>query len=907
MCIRVNGQITIDGTITDSEFKSISDVLVEIIDQNDTSNYYRSFTNESGYFSISNITDIRSRKTNVPSEFIVLRNYPNPFNPTTIIYYELPKTENIEITIYDILGREVRTLFNNFHNAGTYTFEWDGRNNWNSTVAAGVYLCRLKTKDQFKVHKMILLDGGSSPASITSSKVKKEKFQNFAKANSIFNYSIKVSGNEILDSEFNDLSCSGDTTLNLLVPKILKSVTVGPEGGKLEIEDFSLTVPEGALSETTELKLALEPDSVDFGGKEYSKQFRVDGLPEFYASDLILKIKTIEQPIDSISIIVVQIDTLLNYNKEYYNLDYHKASYNNGYAELVLPANPSFLTFNNVNKQMNLNSFFSSKKLFIVLSSPGIVFSSNHNFLIYYPKTFSNLVPYIDDILETAIDTVQNLGFHKLPLRTPLLESNWPVKVFISSSSALPVHYKSGLYIQNENRVLLSKYWTINIGPEFNSTEAFLHDLGGSVFNNFIYQNFLFGCDNKANYLGWNSNYWLLTSLALWSEKIFPYSYDYVNSNYNPNVYGELHQHWVKNNWESYIDLSLHGLNILTGQKPYALIPLIEHITRFNERGYKIVYDIYNSIVEHKSSIKGLLKALNDTEHIWWPNFFKEYVQGNIYNAPTEEFLKNTSKTIDFNDGDTLKYVDETYDDLSAKLFKININSDEIRNKALNFKIDPEGINIDYVKTLVFGLSNDKLTFLAEGTDFNVAYFQSYEALIACVVNSGNEPPYTGTSNIDLDIRVTNDLAFKYCDIRLAVIEMHDTVEGVWSPGWYTMGTFKDNVFDGKINTEKQGEYTTGTIRVEVDDNKNILSLDVMAYHSDPTGFSSQWGFNAKNIPPTENEPYLLVYSYLKYDVCNYVKGIYAKYTEVDGSEWEIKNHKCDQESHLHIKFHNWD
>ena len=156
--LNLTAQITINGTITDSELKPISNALVVIIDQDDTTNYYSTNTNESGFFSITIIfTDYVARKDIVPSNFIVLRNYPNPFNPSTIIYYELPKSENIEIKIYDILGREVRTLFSDFHKAGTYTLEWNGRNDWNSPVAAGVYFCRLKTKDNFIVHKIFFV------------------------------------------------------------------------------------------------------------------------------------------------------------------------------------------------------------------------------------------------------------------------------------------------------------------------------------------------------------------------------------------------------------------------------------------------------------------------------------------------------------------------------------------------------------------------------------------------------------------------------------------------------------------------------------------------------------------------------------------------------------------------------
>jgi hypothetical protein len=140
-------QITISGTVSDPNNNLVSNALVEIIDQNDSWNKYTATTDISGYFQISNITDIEKHESTMPSEFLILRNYPNPFNPSTIIHFELPKAENIEIKIFDILGREVRTLFNGFHKAGADQIYWDGRKVIIIRgVAAGVYLCQLKTE-----------------------------------------------------------------------------------------------------------------------------------------------------------------------------------------------------------------------------------------------------------------------------------------------------------------------------------------------------------------------------------------------------------------------------------------------------------------------------------------------------------------------------------------------------------------------------------------------------------------------------------------------------------------------------------------------------------------------------------------------------------------------------------------
>lgn len=150
-------------------------------------------------------------------------------------------------------------------------------------------------------------------------------------------------------------------------------------------------------------------------------------------------------------------------------------------------------------------------------------------------------------------------------------------------------------------------------------------------------------------------------------------------------------------------------------------------------------------------------------------------------------------------------------------------------------------------------------------------------------------------------------LSFKHCDIRLSVVWIADTLKGEWSPGWYTDGSFKDNVYTGTINKDQHGGgNVTGSIRVEVDDDFNIKTLNVTAYSTDEYG-SSQWGFTAANISPTENEPYLVVYNFSGNVVCSYVTSIYAKYTNLDQSYTEISRFECEEESLLHIKFHNYD
>ncbi|MCH8303919.1 MAG: T9SS type A sorting domain-containing protein [Candidatus Marinimicrobia bacterium] len=101
------------------------------------------------------VDDARSAQT--PREFSLGQNYPNPFNPSTSIMYDVPLTSNVSLIIYDILGRNVRTLLNEQRNAGSYSVEWDGKNSNGLLVTSGIYFYRLEAGEFAVTKKMVLL------------------------------------------------------------------------------------------------------------------------------------------------------------------------------------------------------------------------------------------------------------------------------------------------------------------------------------------------------------------------------------------------------------------------------------------------------------------------------------------------------------------------------------------------------------------------------------------------------------------------------------------------------------------------------------------------------------------------------------------------------------------------------
>lgn len=91
------------------------------------------------------VTGIGADGGNPPAAFQLKANFPNPFNPTTTIAFDLPNASRITLVIYDVLGRKVKTLLDARAAAGHYTVQWNGNNDAGQPVASGVYFYRLST------------------------------------------------------------------------------------------------------------------------------------------------------------------------------------------------------------------------------------------------------------------------------------------------------------------------------------------------------------------------------------------------------------------------------------------------------------------------------------------------------------------------------------------------------------------------------------------------------------------------------------------------------------------------------------------------------------------------------------------------------------------------------------------
>jgi hypothetical protein len=93
----------------------------------------------------------------IPDEFSIHQNYPNPFNPVTTLRYDLPENSHVNIAIYDMLGRQVKTLINQTQDAGYKSVQWNATNDVGTPISSGLYLYMVQAGEYISTKKMVLL------------------------------------------------------------------------------------------------------------------------------------------------------------------------------------------------------------------------------------------------------------------------------------------------------------------------------------------------------------------------------------------------------------------------------------------------------------------------------------------------------------------------------------------------------------------------------------------------------------------------------------------------------------------------------------------------------------------------------------------------------------------------------
>jgi len=98
------------------------------------------------------VTFVEEEIDEIPTEFLLSQNWPNPFNSTSVIRYSVPQSSQVQIKVFDILGNEIETLVNEEKQIGTYEITWNAEN-----LTSGIYLYQLRAGSYLHTKKMVLM------------------------------------------------------------------------------------------------------------------------------------------------------------------------------------------------------------------------------------------------------------------------------------------------------------------------------------------------------------------------------------------------------------------------------------------------------------------------------------------------------------------------------------------------------------------------------------------------------------------------------------------------------------------------------------------------------------------------------------------------------------------------------
>lgn len=229
----VRGAVTASGT-------PVRNASVTFLDNGNSSISYTALTDSSGKFDIGIVTAVKPGPQ-LPANFQLQQNYPNPFASKTAISYNLDKPSNVRVTIYDVLGRVVKDFAIGSEDAGVHGVIWNGKDNLDRKVAPGVYFYRLQAGGHSQVRKMLFGIGApNAPVSLSGLIPSGTSGAGLARISAISGESFTVSITNtdstfplIVPQQFGRVTISSDSSLNFSILKLKEAVVYADSAGQI--------------------------------------------------------------------------------------------------------------------------------------------------------------------------------------------------------------------------------------------------------------------------------------------------------------------------------------------------------------------------------------------------------------------------------------------------------------------------------------------------------------------------------------------------------------------------------------------------------------------------------------------------------------------------------------------------
>jgi len=578
-----------------------------------------------------------------------------------------------------------------------------------------------------------------------------------------------------------DITCTKDPTSNQ--PGEEKEAdliqAIGSEGGVITSENIQIHIPKNAFQKLIELKVYFNTEN-DFPDDAVTQSVEIVGLPQSFFKPIRISIKHNGDlsPDNLMALGSKNQNPLAEDTTMIYNMFETKDS--SGYLVFNIPPR-DFENFelSKHSKRVNTNDF---SKDFERLCGVGNyhVSKDNHRFHFYYPKSVEPYIPQLDYMCD---DCYYNILVSKLDFSFDDFSELWPINVVIRNSDEMKnqlIHAGLGFLGINKNPQHQNFYIDINKNSILTGQWDYLKkDLGKQLTNiTLLLYGGLKRTIEEIDYL------WMAEAVVNWSEEYYSDQGSFIAPRRFVNSEITPFNGFCSGARNQYYEVKRHGKGMSSVFKYLTNDPV------YGIKGPSKTYELIKNGVEPPTA---LLNTTNRMVADWWPGFFHDFVNGDIYDVNASIFLdqtniKRTWKIKDANDTQIIYSSSDldNYDHLSAKLFSVELDYANIDATA-NLLIDADGIvNDDGIAVIVYGVKDNELHFLGETKNDNASvelenlrdyYDNNWRQFLIVVVNSMHSPPYIGKSEIDLTLSVREaptQPVYKTCKVGLRCLRHYD-------------------------------------------------------------------------------------------------------------------------------------
>ena len=694
---------------------------------------------------------------------------------------------------------------------------------------------------------------------------------------------------------------------------ILASATIGPDGGELKTDEFSLTVPVGSFKSDIEISLSITEGFDFFDENAVSKAFIIKGIPSDFSSTLRMAIKYTGPLSDSSYIALTSTKDEFFLHDSIYDFKLFSVKDSSGFLVTTFKNDFSSYLFS-ANKVSD-----APEPLILGQSVTSLKIWKGDYFYLEGPEYLGNQgQEYVESMNNIFLILKDTLGFD-FKYNNTLTRYNL-------------------LYTEDFNS--LNKYimipFVVHAGKTNNQSYLYVQSFDNAdsarvrilIDKNLIYS----AASNRAKL---NMSFWLLNHL--------------VPQTYNENQLSSKQELLEAITWwmESYMNInnppSIFAGNMISlfdgfdndGISP-GLSSLLQYLVNFQnyDKGNfgKVFEDSHHN---NKNHFFSLITRIDSLVMNWFPDYYEKLFAGRLFDVDGSLFIEsNTSETWSIkSDSDTSFTFSANYKDLSVKRILIEL-SHEFENESTSLNLDAyksSAANNDGVATLVFGVdNNNNLEHLITGRAEEVEiqnlkgfYKNGTRKFLVVVVNCiNNGIDYTGKTEIDLVAKIQSDkevLEFNTCYSDVYVKGRYNYVspdtnytgnDALINLGAIYKGSFSNNTFSASyFNTVGPNLTITGSIEAVLDEQQtSIVNFNWNESHVNSV---YQWtktkALSAQNIPMSSSSDSRMTFVVIGETVVEQIITLRDEQSSLEGLNYVIQNFWSESDSYIKVDFYTGD